>query len=1082
MYVYLSPENIALWLIAVFSLLLAGHIWQRRYTPGTLPLGLLLITNLAWALGTAAESAPSLAPAVTSQFYWHYLAVSGTFLLPLAWLLFIIYETGRVHWLTRRNVLLFSLLPVLLVILIWTNGFHNLVWRNPFPNNGILGLNPVSNIGPAGWAVVTMSYLSGIFSTALIFHSLINSKKQNRVPFILLGFCTLASIAAAVYTFLRYSEVRTDGMLLYVHCFCNLIFVFVLFRYRLVNILPFAFDAAIAGLKDGIVILSPQNQIIFMNEVAGKILRKAGKDYAGKNAEQVFSGFPTLLEKVLGKPLECQDKISLSTSDGREYYELNLSVIQGYWKNSLGRLIVLRNITHRVEAEESSRRSLAMLAQSEDLYRQLVENINEVIFILNPDGVFSYISPVVERATGFSPQEMIGQHYEMFVHPEDLEFLRESIQKSMDGQSSSSEFRVIKKNGSIAHILADYRRLVHNGRFAGIHGVLTDITKRKNAEVALDRRVNQLMLLNEIGEKISAVMEIDSIFTSVTHLIRENFGYYYVALFIPDPENQTVRLRSTSGAFSSNLPRDHTLNFGQGMVGWVAQNQIKLLANDVLEEPSYINLYPDKIITRSELTVPISLGEELVGVLDIQSPRVNAFDENDVRVMKTVADQIAVAIENSRLYEEVRLQLRERERKENILRIQRDLVVGLNSTTRLNDMLHVAVEILSIELYESAVAIFLLDRRKKITATSCTSQYPKNVWKKKDWLANGNVGWVSRHRQPALISDLAEAEQSHNLPSEAASQITVPLLSGARVIGIVDIQNNRADALSAEDLHLVTILADNLVVLVEKARLFEEVERARNELQKRANDLEAANERLRELDRLKSQFLANMSHELRTPLNSIIGFSEILIDEVTGPLNDEQRECALDIHESGAHLLALISDLLDFSKIEAGRMALDYSGWSVKEFFEELRTTISPLTEKKAQLLSFQSEPDLPCATADRVRMKQVFINLLSNANKFTPNGGLISVSCWTVKPDRMLFAVSDTGIGIKTEDQHVIFEEFRQADGTLTREAPGTGLGLAISKRIVELHQGMIWVESEFGKGSTFYVSLPILQQGDMI
>lgn len=1082
MYVYLSPENIALWLIAVFSLLLAGQIWQRRYTPGTLPLGLLLITNLAWALGTAAESAPSLAPTVTAQYYWHYLAATGTFLLPLAWLVFIIYEAGRSHWLTRRNILLFSLLPALLVILIWTNGLHNLIWQNPFPDNGILGLNPVSNIGPAGWVGVTLSFLSGIFSTVLIFHSLKNSERQNRVPFLLLGICTLASIAAAAYTFLRYSEIRTDGMLLYVHCFCNLIFVFVLIRYRLVNILPMAFDAVIAGLKDGMIILSPQNRIVFMNEVAGKIVGNEGNDYAGKTAEQVFANFPTLLEKIQSSPLEHQDSISLSTATGTEYYELNLSVIRGYASNILGRLVVLRNITHRVEAENSSKRSMAMLARSEELYRQLVENINEVIFILNPDGVFTYISPAVERATGFSPREIVGQHFEMFVHPEDLELLRESIQKSMDGQSNSNEFRVIKKNGSIAHILADHRRLIHDGRFAGIHGVLTDITKRKNAEVALDRRLNQLMLLNEIGEKISAVMEIDSIFSSVTHLIRENFGYYYVALFTPDFETQTVRLRSASGAFSSILPKDHTLKFGQGMVGWVAQNRVKLLANDVLKEPSYINLYPDKIITRSELTVPISLGDELVGVLDIQSPRLNAFDENDVRVMKTVADQIAVAIENSRLYEEVRLQLRERERKENILRIQRDLVVGLNSTTRLNDMLHVAVEILSIELYESAVAIILLDRRKKIIATSCTSQYPKNVWKKKDWLANGIVGWVNRHRQPVLVSEQAGAEHYHNLDPEAPSQITAPLLSGSRVIGIVDIQNSRADALSAEDLHLVSILADNLVVLVEKARLFEEVERARNELQKRANDLEAANERLRELDRLKSQFLANMSHELRTPLNSIIGFSEILIDEITGPLNDEQRECVRDIHESGAHLLALISDLLDFSKIEAGRMKLEYTGWSVKEFFEELRTTISPLTEKKAQVLTFQAEPDLPCATADRVRMKQVFINLLSNANKFTANGGLITVSCWTVKPDRMLFAVSDNGIGIKPEDQEVIFEEFRQADGTLTREAPGTGLGLAISKRIVELHKGMIWVESEFGKGSTFYVSLPILPQRDMI
>jgi signal transduction histidine kinase len=170
----------------------------------------------------------------------------------------------------------------------------------------------------------------------------------------------------------------------------------------------------------------------------------------------------------------------------------------------------------------------------------------------------------------------------------------------------------------------------------------------------------------------------------------------------------------------------------------------------------------------------------------------------------------------------------------------------------------------------------------------------------------------------------------------------------------------------------------------------------------------------------------------------------------------------------------LINDLLDFSKIEAGRMNLEASTFMVEELYEELRSSIAPLIEKKNQTLNFTCDGALPPLCADRMRIKQVFINLLSNANKFTPDGGQITISCRKAEPGLLLFQVADTGIGIQGKDQDIIFEEFRQVDGSMTREVPGTGLGLTISKRLIELHDGKIWVESVFGEGSTFFVLLP--------
>jgi CheY-like chemotaxis protein len=233
-------------------------------------------------------------------------------------------------------------------------------------------------------------------------------------------------------------------------------------------------------------------------------------------------------------------------------------------------------------------------------------------------------------------------------------------------------------------------------------------------------------------------------------------------------------------------------------------------------------------------------------------------------------------------------------------------------------------------------------------------------------------------------------------------------------------------------------------------------------LQQRAEALEEANVHLQELDRLKDRFLANMSHELRTPLNSIIGFSEVLVDGLVGEMTPEQKGCLKNIRSGGHHLLALINDILDISKIEAGRMELEPTTFDVAGLLAEVEVTITPLIEKKSQVLKVEQAGGLPHLTADRFRIKQVLLNLLSNGYKFAPVEGHITLSCRLVDQTTMLFSVADTGIGIKPEDQEMIFEEFRQADGSPEQEMTGTGLGLAISKRLVEMHGGRIWVESK--------------------
>ena len=237
--------------------------------------------------------------------------------------------------------------------------------------------------------------------------------------------------------------------------------------------------------------------------------------------------------------------------------------------------------------------------------------------------------------------------------------------------------------------------------------------------------------------------------------------------------------------------------------------------------------------------------------------------------------------------------------------------------------------------------------------------------------------------------------------------------------------------------------------------------------------LRELNSKIESASTAKSQFLANMSHEFRTPLNAIIGFTEVLQDQIPGPLNADQLEYLGDIHDGGQLLLRLINDVLDLSKIEAGRLELFYETFPIAQTVRETITTLRGLAKKKGLGIELDLPPDLGLITADQIRFKQVLYNLLSNAVKFTDKGG-VSVSAH-IEDGSLHLTVADTGIGIRAEDMERIFVEFSQVDASHSRRYEGTGLGLALSKRLVEAHGGRIWIESTIDVGSTLHVVLPL-------
>jgi PAS domain S-box-containing protein len=1064
-----TPNLFFLICTAILSYILLVYLYFLHKTRENLALILLMTASLAWSLGGIME-----ASVVEDHLkvFWHKISQTGINTVPLLWLAVVLRLGDRKDWVTWKKFLPLAFLPLAASALLWTNEIHWLFWRGV--ETGLPGRSVTVINGPAGQASMLYNFALALACIILLSMKLRRVKGGLAGKYAILIFCTTVPLLMRLRLVLPIDGPLAHGAASLGFFTASIFFVFAMFYYRMFGLVSIPAQSIITGMQDGILVLDEENRVQQANSSAERILGLANSEVLNQDVSSLFDAFQTATGGRIDIVNSSFQKVQRVDEDRIQHFELHWSKIHEQHRHPAGWLLTIRDITSQVQAEQDSLESQKTIKQSEEKFRSLVENISEAIFFVDRQGIISYISPAIEQILGYKAEQMIGQPYQSFIYPDDLAELNTRPLQMLDERQDRLEFRMVNRNKKVRYVRIYPHGIRQDGVIIGIQGVITDITERKQVEDSLERRASQLATLNYIGERIAEFIELDSLFNSAVQLIQKNFGYYHVGIFTPDLRWNMLIMRANSGAFSELFPENHRLMLGQGMVGWAAENKTVLLANDVRLEYRYANLYPDKIPTRAELAVPILAGDELMGVLDIQSPLVNAFDENDVRVMKTIADQIAVAMEKARLYEEVRLQLKERERREHLLRIQRDLLIQLSPAKSLEETLQVALEAFCTELRANQVSISLLEGESAISAKTNNLGYPINPGLQMSVSERNLPGWVARNGKPVLIKNARSDPRRPDVFPGTLSVLSVPLFSSDRVIGVISLESSVANAFSHEDQHLLTTLSNSLVMLIERARLFEEVVTARAELEQRADELQEANNSLLEMDRLKTQFLANMSHELRTPLNSIIGFSEVLIDELIGKLNGDQKDAAEDILESGRHLLKLINDLLDFSKINAGHMHLEPAMFDAAGLFDELHRSILPMAQKKKQTLVFHVQRPGIQVNADRLRIKQVLMNLISNAVKFTGEGGCISVSCKLNDQQQALFTVSDNGIGIRQEDQQIIFEEFRQVDGSMTREVPGTGLGLAISKKIIENHQGRIWVESEPGKGSAFHIYLP--------
>jgi len=472
---------------------------------------------------------------------------------------------------------------------------------------------------------------------------------------------------------------------------------------------------------------------------------------------------------------------------------------------------------------------------------------------------------------------------------------------------------------------------------------------------------------------------------------------------------------------------------------------------------------------RSQVTVPMLRGSESIGAITVTRSERGAFDETQIELLKTFADQAVIAIENARLLRELQARTAELTRSVGELRALGEVGQAISSTLDLETVLTTivsrAVQLTGMdggvvfeydELAEEFVQRAAAETGGVLAVARRGVRYRKG---------EGALGRTAITLEPVQVGDITvpgayESRVRENLIASGVRAIlAVPMVREGHLIGCLGVTRNHPGDFPSETIKLLQTFATQSALAIQNARLFLEIE-------DKSRQLEAASQH-------KSEFLANMSHELRTPLNAIIGFSEVLSEKMFGELNEKQEEYSKDIHASGQHLLSLINDILDLSKIAAGRMELELTEFDLPMAIDGAAMLVRERAGRRNIVLHTEMDPQLGQIQADERKVRQVALNLLANAIKFTPEGGRIEVGA-VPKDGFVEVSVSDTGIGIAPEDQEKVFEEFRQV-GTAAKKVEGTGLGLTLCRKFVELHGGKIWVKSQLGAGSTFTFTIPV-------
>jgi signal transduction histidine kinase len=587
----------------------------------------------------------------------------------------------------------------------------------------------------------------------------------------------------------------------------------------------------------------------------------------------------------------------------------------------------------------------------------------------------------------------------------------------------------------------------------------------------LTESLDQQTATSKVLEVISrSAFDLQAVFETVAESSVRLCGADRAFIFRFDGEllRMTVAFNTVSQEWKEYLSQHPTAPGRDSAAGRAALERRTVHIPDVQADHEYTFGAKNIEKVRTVLAVPILKGEDLLGVVGIYHLEVRPFTEKQIALVETFADQAAIAIDNVRLLDALRHRTDELGRSVGELRALGEVSQAVNSTLDLETVLSTIVAKAAQLSSTETGAIYGYDAQSREFRLRATYGMDQGLI---DALTERHIGLDEPHIasafaqcEPAQVADLMEEPASDLneiiLRAGYRARLLAPLLRGEDIVGMLVVRRSTPGEFAKNTVDIIKTFAAQSALAIQNARLFHEIE-------DKSRQLEEASQH-------KSQFLANMSHELRTPLNAILGYTELMTDGAYGEPSEKTLEVLKRLEANGKHLLGLINDVLDLSKIEAGQLVLELSDYCIQDIAQTVRSTLEPLATDKKLAFKLELAPGLPPGHGDGRRLTQVLINLVGNAIKFT-DAGEVAIKAEAANGSFHV-SIRDTGPGISAADQAKLFQEFQQADNAITRKKGGTGLGLAISKRIIEMHGGKIWVESQPGQGSTFAFTLPVV------
>jgi len=609
----------------------------------------------------------------------------------------------------------------------------------------------------------------------------------------------------------------------------------------------------------------------------------------------------------------------------------------------------------------------------------------------------------------------------------------------------------------------------------------------QNANHVLSKRAIQLETSSQVARQAASFLDMDELLQQVVTLIRSQFGYYFVGVWLADQQKQTLELHAGSGP-SKQPFMGHTLALSadQSLVGFVACKGKYYIADDVSRDKKFVPLDGlDK--TAAEMALPLKIGADIIGVLDIQSTHVNIFGMEDKTALLMLADQISIAIRNAQLY---KAEQKQRQFFETLELTGRILSSSLELDEAPGRILKLLVDVVPYD--RGSIMLQRGDRLQSVAQRG----YPDDERVNNLYvpISEGDVfERLTQTRQPVLVDDVTQEigwKQVSWLPLHY-SWMGVPLIAKYRVIGMISLTRAERAGFTKDDASVMSGFASQAAVALENARLYGEINTLNEQLEQkvtqRTEQLNELNQRLERLNQTKTDFIKATSHELRTPLSVIRGSAQVL--KLMPIINEHESAGDLlqGVMNGIDNLSVVVNTMLDVVKIDTDVLEIRPEPIAMASIFDKvIRKYQDALTERQLNLTVAEMN-EIPVINADPDLMFKVFYNLVGNAIKYTPDGGSITVS-GQYTDDIVEFIISDTGIGIDVKHHNDIFEKFYRSDnvdkmlhssGETKFKGGGPGLGLAVVQGIVEAHGGTVWVESEKYDeetlpGSHFHVKLP--------